>query len=765
MNRFAACGVVLGLGALAMAQDLTKKISVEIPASRATVALAALGKAAGISMEPAGNLRDEVFVICAHDATVDEIMKRVAQAESGAWSLQNGAYFLTRDHSTSIMQERAETNARAKALSAEIAKLTGAVAKQSKFDQTAAQKLADETKRTIDQVSQGGGGVRTKIDLNGADQKTPAARAIARLLSIMDPVKLAQIGPDQRIVFSTQPTPMQQPVGNGSFRAFEQFVEEQMMYTQAYGADQPQDGNRRVFVMNGFGTPTMGNGDPKLGLGVGLVIVQRRFGGMLDVQILATDTKLDTLASGSYTLQLPRPGPLPGAQSNEEPLKISDEAKEMAKALSTGGGAGGGPGPGMVRAFAVSSSGGGGGFSYSMVSSGNGAGNIKLSPALRAKVLDPVTYDPMSFAPGEAMTALSHQSGKNLVALLPDTCFGSMNRQFAGSVTASQLMASLDPMHSLAATQDESWIVVSPEAPATGRANTVSRSVLKGLLAKMDKSGFLRLDEVADFALAESKTPGLEDIDIQYPRLINNASADRDLMPLAMGSDSLYKFYGTLSSSQREAVAASRQISFMNLSGQQIALIADMLYNSQQGPNVQQDNSGIQPPGAVSFTVTGQAGGQMPMFFAGGLSAKTERTIVMPNGVLNNGFMHGSVNTQQVVQGISSQTGATQILDANTLAFSKSAGSRPELASFSTPQYDKYRMAHQTNLSIQFEFNPRVSMARSLSDASPDADALALPYDSLPADFRQRVEQMAQQMQRGFQQLPARNQGTPPPAR
>src|ERR1043166_8503605 len=105
MNRFALCGVVLAFGSLSFAQDLTKKISVDIPAARATVALSELGKAAGVTLQPAGNLKDDVFVISAHDQTIDDIMQRIAQAENGKWLLQSGLYLLTRDNSTSVEQQ------------------------------------------------------------------------------------------------------------------------------------------------------------------------------------------------------------------------------------------------------------------------------------------------------------------------------------------------------------------------------------------------------------------------------------------------------------------------------------------------------------------------------------------------------------------------------------------------------------------------------------------------------------------------------------
>jgi hypothetical protein len=77
-------------------------------------------------------------------------------------------------------------------------------------------------------------------------------------------------------------------------------------------------------------------------------------------------------------------------------------------------------------------------------------------------------------------------------------------------------------------------------------------------------------------------------------------------------------------------------------------------------------------------------------------------------------------------------------------------------------------MAHQTTISMRFMFGPKVMMARSLSDASPDANAMTVAYDSLPADFRQKVDQAAQQLQNAMGKMgPALNGGkgqrTPPP--
>lgn len=759
MNRIALCAFLVGFSVLGYSQDLTKKISVDIPAARAPIALAALGKAAGLALEPSGNLKDEVFVIKAQDCTVDDIMKRVAQAESGKWIQQNGIYLLVRDSSTSNDQERTELRARTNAIKQALTKLHDKIVKQPVFDQAEAQKYATQTKAVLDQALQDGNGRRIN---SGPDaDRSPGTRAASRILSSIDPEKLAQIGMNRRVVFSTNPTPSQLSLNGAALDAFRQFVNEQLLFTQAYGSNQRPDGVNQMIMINGLGTPTMGSGDPKLGLGLGLVVVQRRMSDMLSVQILAADPKLDTLTTAEYQLSLPGDLTTPPSAQGEEPLTISAESQEMAAALNAGGDRGSQGTP--VRAIAISTS-SGPGSDFAFAVGGDNSANAKLSPGLRAKILDPVKYEPLAFVPGEAMLALADRTHKNIVALLPDSCFAGLSRQFARPVTASQLLATMSD-NGLTHKDDGDWIVVSPTQPFAGRAATVNRAAVRNVLRVMDKEGALHLDDVAAYALAENKIIGLTDIDFLYPRLINASLASTNIASLATGSDSLYKFYGTLSQNQRQAIASGQQVRLGNLNQEQLGYVAEMLYNSPQGPNV---DLGDQVRGGVrsevrSYSFSSASGSPLPIFFGGSLSAKTERTILVPNGVTTDGYMLGALTSKQVVQAMNSQTGATAILDPGSLALTRNIGNQAELASFAGPNYDKFRMAHQTSFSIRFLFSRNVMMARSLNDSAPDPNTEAVPYESLPSDFRQQVDQAAQRLQGALKRLPARNQGAPPP--
>lgn len=763
MVRIAICSLIVGFGALAAAQDLSQKVSVDIPASRASVALKALSDATGVHFEPAANLKDEVFVIHATDVTIQQIMDRIAQAESGRWSLQSGMYLLVRESSTSVAQERAELKARAKSIQQAIDKLTAGVKKHPNFDEATAQKLTDETRKFSEQISKGSGAtgpVKMQADLD----TTPTARAMAAILSSIDVNRLAQIAPNQRVVFSTNPTMMQIGLGGAGANAFQRFVNEQSTYSRVYNQGQASDGRSTVFSFNGLSSPNMGRGNASRGLGVGLAVVQRRFGNDLSVEILAADPDYETICSGSYNLDVPDLQPKDvKAADQEKPLEISAEAKEMAKALNPSAGEGTSE-KAVVMVSSVSIGLGSGG-NFFVASDDRGGAQIKLSPGLRAKVLDPMKYDPLSFVPGQAVAALGKARGENLVALLPDTCFGSMTRQFATDVTPSQLLSTLESMHGLTAEEGDGWMVISPMSPYTARVNKVDRSAVASLLREMDQDKTLRLDSVAGFAVSQDKIPGFEDIDILYPRMIDSALTDASLTPLASGSFSLYKFYGLLPPASRQAVAAGRQIRLGMLSSQMKGLVADMVYNSPQGPQIQvAPRQGNQREESVAITAFQSAGGRaLPIMMGGPLSALSERTIVLPNGVPADGYLTGTLKVDQVAQAKSSQTGGESFMDAGSLAFNRNLSTQANSGRFTPPQYDQFRMARRTTVSISFFLSPQAMMPRSLTDTSAEKDARYGAFDSLPAEFRNQVEAMEKNLKNAFGKMPGGNQATPPP--
>lgn len=745
--------VVLGCS-VSGAQDFDRKIDVEIPAGPAVKVFDQLSKAAGIRLEPAPNLRNEVFVIRAHDATVREIMEKIAKAEGGEWVRQGEKnYFLSRSQGASQAQERAELKARTERIATALAKLREKAHLQDKFNDESATRLAQGVKNSFDDRQAG------SANFPNLQAQTPGARAVARLLSEIGPAQLAKIGMHRRVVFSTRPTRMQLPIGGNGLAAFLDFAREQKTYHDAdRAANPPPDGAN--FVIGDWSSAPTGKGDLRLGLGLGLVVVRRGADDSLQIELLATDPNLETLAATDYVLELETPKAAKAEGKSSKPLEISEDAKEMAKALG-GSGAGSTGGAFQIATISIAASSlDSSAPSVIGFSSPGDDGGVKLSPKLREKVLHPEDFDPLSFVPGEAMLALGRQTEHNLIALLPDPCFHALTARFARPVTAEELIAEMPTRYGLSLETSDDWYVVAPVAPAQARELAVDRAALGKLLRTLDRTHLLRLDDIAAFAVAQAKVPGFDDIDGDYVGMIDHAALGRTFGPLIMGDYPTYRFYGTLSPAQRQALRDEGRFAIANMTPAQVSLIADMVFNSYEGPTVEDPNGRQQTDTSMVFSFAGGDGYQI----LGPRNAAHERTIVLPNGITRDGFMTGKVQTHEAVQCIDTQSGDSVVQDANGLALSRAATSSSAMAALGAPkQYDRFRLATNTDITLDFRLEPGIGMIRALRDAFVDATRPAIGYGDLPADFRAKVEAAQKSFAEGFNSEGGGRQPPPPP--
>src|SRR5690349_18513079 len=97
-------GLFLGcLLTAASAQDLAKKITFACPAAPAKSLLRDLTAATGVPMDAAPTTANDVLVVKVKDVTVDQLMKRIAQAVDGEWRLVGDTYRLER---SALTQQR-----------------------------------------------------------------------------------------------------------------------------------------------------------------------------------------------------------------------------------------------------------------------------------------------------------------------------------------------------------------------------------------------------------------------------------------------------------------------------------------------------------------------------------------------------------------------------------------------------------------------------------------------------------------------------------
>jgi hypothetical protein len=207
------------------------------------------------------------------------------------------------------------------------------------------------------------------------------------------------------------------------------------------------------------------------------------------------------------------------------------------------------------------------------------------------------------------------------------------------------------------------------------------------------------------------------------------------------------QFYASMALGQKQTMMRNGRISLGMLSPNQLSLVTDQVFNSFEGPVV---NNGQQ---------------RFRRGVMGGIQeAMTERTVLLPNGLPREGFLAFNVQGNEVVQANSTASGGSRFMSAEALAFERLRMERPEMASWGpTTNFDQFRMARQRTIGFNFMFTPIVSMTKQLEDNSPGNQPYGA-YNSLPGRFRERVDEQIEQLRKSWSGGGGAGQVPPPTA-
>lgn len=743
MLRHTLIAALATVGCLSFAQDMSAKINFKAPAAPAKRIFEELSKVSGVPMTAAGPVGDDVLLLNLSDVTVTDTMDKIAAALNAEWRKEGAGWVLARGTNIEAAEKRAEVAARVAEFRANLNSTLEDQKKLGDFNAAAAKKIVDQQNKMNEEMSRQSGPIRLSGNFNDISRQTPSARAIATILSRMSDAQVAALVSEGRVVFSLNPTRMQLPMPGGSNQILQRFIKDTQTFKDVAQRNEPaQTGESRRVVINGFGADGGGDGDPKLGIGYAILVKNPNMGGSLanvSVSLSVADPNGKTIATGQFfvgpnfsmTSAAPQTQPQTPT-TNEKPLELSNSSKELARAITqlTGGGGGGGVAVAGVRmvSVAIASSG-----SSTFTLGGGGAKPIELSDDLREKVLNPEKYDPLSFVPGEALAQISDVRGKDLVAYIPDTSFLPLTQAGNGNMTPTSFLTTAAGAASLKITDANGWMVISPKTPSAARDKKVNRAALGATLRVMNSKGYISLDDWATFSTRQAKAPRMGEIDESYLRMINNSAADEGLGQFSYnGGWQTLQFYASMSNGQRQALQQNGRIPLRTLSQQQIGIVNDQIFNSFDGPQI----SRRQEPGRG-------------MMFAGMGGVESERTFLLPNGMPRDGFLNLSMNTNEIAQASSNDAGS-KFMNADSIAFERIRGERPELASFGpSASYDKYRMASQRSISLLFHLTPEMTLYRQLQDNTPGNRPFD-SYDRLPSDFKQKVEKAYESLKKGW---------------
>jgi hypothetical protein len=557
----------------------------------------------------------------------------------------------------------------------------------------------------------------------------PGGRAIARLLTAMNPSDLAALEPATRTVVSQ----MQRPMPGNASTIIAQFLDEQRMLDKVAGDAPVVEGG------GGFIRAEIGGGRDRQRTTTGrpgktlLVITRMGIADVLQCQLTVYDAQTgDNMASGFLSLVPEPPTVLPSPKSGpEENLPISALGKEFAKLVS----ANGGNSIGAARAmFAISTGDDGGDVTF--LGSPSGGPPVALSKEWRERVLNPDKFEPLSTTTSDIFLGIANGRNENLVATFPDaTLLPSARRIAQGELKASEALSLAHTSWQLATSEKDGWLEVWPSQPYTAAQERMNRVALGKMLRTLDTKGRLGLDDLATYAVSTDAVNTMAGVDYFYLRLLDPATADRQFASIFQGNREMLKFYGLLGQSQRNGLANGQPLALGSLGQKQRDLLHSMVYNSLDGPRITTPNERPSPR-------QGPGGPAAMMMGAGGL--QRERTEALPTGVPSNGVLILRLMREQAVLATDSTGANGQYLTADALGRQRSMASMQfGDGSLAVPKYDHFKMADQTTYTFNFEFTRAASLVRRLSDTTVDPKSAAVAYEDLPREFRRRAEQSA----------------------
>ncbi len=559
-----AAGVSL-FASLALAQDLTVHVTYKTVAVPARQALSALAQLTHVDLRVDDGLGAQPLILRLGDVPLKDAMDKIAATLHGTWSQNKTQFTLMRtDAISSQLQQAANQKKLDRIVKTLQNRLKDRAQTPLDIDSAVAllqqqqQQQADDMKQMADfekqmkdkgygpnnlpgpseRVAMGKAYEAEQAKRQNLEHLTGDGRLYDRVLAAIDPNAFLSPYVQRRVVFSTDPKPMQAKL-QMSEEDFEALIAEQNVWTEALKRsgkptnDEMSFSDRKPINPADAKVVAMGeysSEDVPFMFQIYIVdskgnqLIQSDPGGMLsdfsNFQMMRT-------APNFSKLELPT-------------VKLSPLAREM---------------------FAVSNA-----------QNQNSVDGVRpASDALHQFLLDSANHDPLSLAVSETLIGIADGKSWNMVASPPDNLATYPLDGTADAVQADHFLEEC-AMSKCTISTDNGWLTLTPSEPLKTEAERTNRASLGQMLQGEDKLGYASIDDMAAFAAANGPKVDTALISF-YLKLCYPAEASFE------GADlSTLRFYGLLSGQQRESFLAGQKVQFQLLgSDQQDALIPLLL--------------------------------------------------------------------------------------------------------------------------------------------------------------------------------------------
>lgn len=715
------------LGLLVAAVGSAQAISVNIPAGRLPNVLTALSAATGEQYSVKGSIRNEIISLNIVDASAEEIRAQLASVTKSEWMQDGDVWVLQRTPATDRKMEQEETAQVLDSIRRRLQSGLDDLKANPEFNAVRANQVAGALKTETEKLQSGNGRGVGLMNLMG---QTPGGRALTQLLSGINLSAYASAYGQPRFVYALNPTRMQFGLPNTAMAVAQKLVAEQQVFNDAL---QASGGNNGIIGMM-MGGPSSNKGSGPI---AGIYIVVTKFmGGFGMASMSVVNSEGQVMATANATLgQVPfmdeeeqnRP-----KLGNESELKFPKELLEFDAGLNPAAMMGGG-GRVTVRINVNGAVRG----SDDPTSAGK-----NLPKDWREKLLQPDKYEPLGLICSGPMESLAKGTGKNLIVVYSDMmAAATLNAVQEKKPTLESYVEALRSQADSNWSQENGWIKIMPNAPVKQRLNQYNRSAMADLFAVVEKNADLTIDQKATYAAASpEEVPNFGALDtILAMSLFGDTGAD------VMGNFGAfmrdgYRAYGSLNGAQRKVLMSGGSVPMASLTPDQKEVVHKLVYWSFDGPFLLDPRQRTQTR-------------EIRMGFGMGVDVKSERTVLLPNGLIADGTLTMAGRNEPAIQALTKQ-GKVVTMSVGELAFNNvlTSGQGPQIpgAGLEGTQYDGYRMASQSQFTfkvIPFQF---YELARTMTQNNSDNSVKFGSYASLPQNVRQQVAETEKQIAEGM---------------
>ena len=697
----------------------TKPIRISLKATRVPVLLQQLSGEIGTVLACLPVFENDVVILDSRGLSQEAVLNEIAYVVCGKWEKSAAGLRLIPDTAQWQKDQREDQATAAKELRKQV------------FSRANPPKKSD---KPGEDDEMGGD--------NGSD--------IAKVLLGLDLTRIANLRPEERLVYSTSPTRMQLPLPDSARGVVAKLVAEHN--EQVGNAEEPQSAEeiaamammpesmkrmmrlqRRpitgytkanlVIASGGFlggsqATLTVYNAKGEVVLmendmlGLGGI-----FGGMMGAMGEAMEAVAESLGDALN-------GQEPTATAPEAEIKISPRAKEISRMLN-------------LMSFART----------------DGTTPTPPSDEVMRILAQPDQFDPLSFQTSEIVMGAFPKPERSMVACLADSA------SEIAALLPSEIKKQLGKNHEIS--EEGNVVRIRPKNRFFARRDRSNRTALAQLIQSSQNDGAPSLKELAAYASRAAK-PEISSLSGKY--LLNMVPSTMSYIMMGTANWGLLRWYGSLDGGARGRILTGAPV---NLAAIPSGPTSAFLYSSEAMPG---------PIGTETDFMTSMMSRMMPG--GGGADYSSEPTEVMPAGVPAQGTL--TVTTEQEYFVVPADKkdmggfGGIAVMGIDELAifemFSSTEEGKKQMTVMASNMPKTVLVGNRSKYTFRFRVSSNAEVVGSLYDDSLDKKAAPIPFGNLPGNVKAQVTARAEKLKKSpFGQMMSTmgsfnfGQGGPPP--